>query len=161
MLRDRGCDVVRREEDVLTKASDPIPKPVLTGLTANGGYSVFLCADGDRVAVKYARAVLEGRGGESLKPIVVSVMGPTFFTRKECEDIQFFTARELCFNVTKHSLVPCHRAVDNPGVDSALLPKISVTDPVVRYYDWPRGTVVHIRRVFGGHEPSTYFRVVE
>ena len=163
MLQDRGCEVIRRVDDVLAKASDPVPKPVLRGLAADGsgGYAVFLCADGDRVGVRYARAVLEKNEEESLKPIIVSVMGPTFFTRKECDGIQFFTARELCFNVTKHALVPCHRAVANPGVDAALLPKLSITDPVVRYHDWPQGTIVHIRRVFGGHEPSTYFRVVE
>ena len=40
------------------------------------------------------------------------------------------------------------------------LPRIFDTDKVVEYYNWKIGDVVKIRRVFGGHEPFDYFRVV-
>ena len=46
------------------------------------------------------------------------------------------------------------------GVTREQLPRILDTDPVVRYHAWPCGAVVRVWRVFGGHEPIPYFRVV-
>lgn len=150
MLSDRGCARVRVH----------VPPVGELGLLAEGDarVRVYLCTE-DRVGVKYARAVLDA-GAE--QAVVVSIDGPTPFTRKECERIQFFTARDLCVNVTKHHLVPKHERVTGPpaGIDAAHLPRLLDTDRVVQYYGWKVGSVVRIHRVFGGHEPITYYRVV-
>jgi DNA-directed RNA polymerase subunit H (RpoH/RPB5) len=154
MLRDRGCEEVEHADDddehgLLLRGSRP-------------DVWVFLCAE-DRVGIKYARAVLERAAGRA---IVISIDGPTPFTRKECEahPIQFFRAIDVCVNITRHCLVPRHaRATEAdlpPGVAAEALPRILDTDRVVQYYDWPCGTIVRIRRVFGGHEPIDYLRIV-
>jgi DNA-directed RNA polymerase subunit H (RpoH/RPB5) len=160
MLRDRGCARVARGADVRA-ALDAAPAPALTGRGGPADYDVYVHGE-ERVGVKYARAVLERAGGA--RAVVVSLEGPTPFTRKECEGrpIEFFRAAELCANVTRHALVPRHERVDAPpaGVAREQLPRIHDTDPVVRYHAWPCGAVVRVWRVFGGHEPIPYFRVV-
>lgn len=159
LVRDRGCTDVHRAARPL--AAIVSGEPVLHG-REGATIDVFVSHD-DKVGVKYARTVLESLDDGGLA-IVVSLDGPTPFTRRECEGprLQFFTARSLCVNVTHHCLVPRHTRVDAVPVDVPLdkLPRIIDTDPVVQYYGWPVGTVVRIERVFGGHEPMAYFRVV-
>jgi DNA-directed RNA polymerase subunit H (RpoH/RPB5) len=96
--------------------------------------------------------------------VVISPSGPTPFTRKEFErsNVQFFLTRDMCYNPTRHALVPRHEVVRCPpeGVSREELPRLLSSDRIVQYYNWPIGTIVHIRRVFGGHEPVSYFRIV-
>lgn len=150
MLRDRGCTDVRAD------VRDPA-KPVVTSRECD----VYVHAE-DRVGVKFARQVMERarEAGQELT-VVVSVEGATPFTRKECGDaIQFFQARDLCVNVTRHELVPKHDVVDAEPHDPAHLPKMLSSDPVAQWYHWKAGTVVRVWRNFGGHEPVPYLRVV-
>jgi len=138
---------------------------VLSGENAQGGkLRVHMCME-DRVGVKFARAVLESSNTEgNCSSIIISIDGPTPFTRKECNTVQFFTAIELCKNLTHHCLVPRHQTVTASelpnGIRVGSLPRILDTDRVVQYYNWPCGTIVKIKRVFGGYEPIDYFRVV-
>ena len=122
---------------------------------------VHICIE-DRVGVKFARNVLESAQGG--KCIIVSIDGPTPFTRKECNTVQFFTAIEMCKNVTHHCLVPQHTRIEASQLPGGMhvdrLPRLLSTDRVVQYHGWPCGTVVKIKRVFGGAEPIDYFRVV-
>lgn len=162
MLRDRGCADVQALRDARACFDVEDTSPAITGRGGTKGddYDVYVHSE-ERVSVKAARAILERSDG--VRAIVVSVEGPTPFTRRECDGqlIQFFTARELCVNVSRHSLVPKHEPLaDGCGIDPKHLPKISSTDPIVQYYGWPMGTVVRVWRVFGGHEPIPYFRVV-
>ena len=154
MLRDRGYAV-----ETLAESDDD--KPVMRG-SAHAtlpDVDVYFHAE-ERVGVKFARAALEA----SPSCIIVSVEGPTPFTRKECSDsrVEFFCARELVYNVTKHSLVPAHERLAEPpdGTTRDTLPKMLDGDPIVRYYGWPVGTVVRVWRCFGGNEPIPYVRVV-
>ena len=184
MLRDRGCTRVERAADLAPclAAATP-PEPALRGRGGARDFDVFLHGE-DRVGVKYARAVIEhcAAGGrdarergrdegrdarergrdEGRDAIIVSVEGPTPFTRRECEGerVQFLCARDVVVNVTRHALVPRHERVPRGPVDAAHLPRILETDRVVQYYGWPPGTVVRVWRCFGGHEPIPYFRVV-
>lgn len=162
MLRDRGCAEVVRTPDLATAVENG--RPLLCGREApsGGGFDVYVHSE-DRVGVKFARAVREACEKQGCEAVVVSVDGPTPFTRKECGDsIQFFGVRELCYNVTRHALVPKHVPVGEPppGTTRETLPRMLDTDPVAQYYRWPLGTVVRVDRCFGGHEPIPYFRVV-
>ena len=153
MLRDRGFENV-------TPAADPfdcmVQGSAVISATAPCRVRVFLHPE-DRIGVKAVRA-LPGDGDV----IFVSVEGPTPVARKEADArVQFFLARQLVFNVTRHALVPKFRVVDPPvGVLRTNLPRILDTDPVVQYYRWGMGTVVYTERCFGGHEPIAYYRLV-
>ena len=160
MLRDRGCARVTRAAD--RDAAVAEGQPLMRG--RGGGREVDVYVHGeDKVGVKAARHALEARAHPGVEVVMISPDGPTPFTRKECEDaIQFFCARDVCVNVTRHALVPKHERVDAPppSIQIASLPKILETDRVVQYYAWPVGTVVRVWRCYGGHEPVPYFRVV-
>jgi DNA-directed RNA polymerase subunit H (RpoH/RPB5) len=70
--------------------------------------------------------------------------------------VETFRVAELQFNVTQHALVPRHWRMGPAEVDECLrrhgiadasgLPRVATSDPVVRYYGWPRGTVVGVDR---------------
>ena len=70
--------------------------------------------------------------------------------------VETFRTAELQFNLTKHCLVPRHWRMDTAEVeeclrrhgvaDTSYLPRIVPSDPVVRYYGWPCGTVVGVDR---------------
>lgn len=157
MLLDRGCTAVRVADAPLCEAA--AGRPFVRGEAPDT--EVYLHLE-DRVGVRFARQVVEGLGEGKKSALIVSLEGPTPFTRRECEGqrLQFFTCRQLCVNVTRHSLVPRHTAVAPAGHDLALLPKLLETDAVAQYYGWPVGTVVQIERRLGTHEPIPYFRVV-
>ena len=154
MLADRGYTGMKRAPDVVEAvvAGEPV-------LTADG-VAVYIHGE-EKVGVKFARAVLDSG---LPRCVVVSLEGPTPFTRKEFENsaLQFLLAKQMCVNVTHHALVPKHERTTEPprGVAIASLPLLLTTDPVVQYYDWPEGTVVKIHRAFSGHEPVPYYRVV-
>lgn len=139
---------------------------VLTGTSEKGDkrWDVYIHNE-DRVGVKFARAVMEEcEKNEGSNAIIISIEGPTPFTRRECEKrrIQFFLARDMCVNIVDHCLVPKHEAVAEPppGVRVEELPRMEATDKIAQYYDWGPGQVVKITRLFGGHEPIPYYRVV-
>jgi DNA-directed RNA polymerase subunit H (RpoH/RPB5) len=158
MLQDRGCERVVQTDDLLQAVQEMTP--VVSG---RGGeqIDVYMSSE-ERVGVKYARTVLDRCEAEGVRCIVISPEGATPFTRKECDgkSIQFFSARNVCFNVTHHALVPKHERVDPPSEGTAHLPRILETDSVIQYYGWPVGSVVRVLRVFGGHEPVPFLRVV-
>lgn len=116
----------------------------------------------ERVGVKFLRTIVDN--SQSDQSVIISLEGPTTFTKREAEDtsVQFFTFRELFTNVAKHSVVPKHERVPADSIPWSAneLPKISIADPIVKYYNFPIGTVIKITRVLGAHEPHTYYRVV-
>tara|TARA_B110001450_G_scaffold233620_1_gene237055 strand:- start:2877 stop:3470 length:594 start_codon:yes stop_codon:yes gene_type:complete len=157
MLVDRGCSSVGTHPSAEEAVTQNLPlvhgeSPLI---------HVYLHSE-DKVGVKYARSVMEADPEAQL--IVVSIDGCTPFTRKECDGgmVQFFTARELVNNITKHRLVPPHEKIAAPpeGTTAEQLPKLLTTDAVAKYYGWPVGSVVRVTRCFAGSEPIPYFRVV-
>ena len=165
MLQDRGMTEVVRASNVC-HAIESMDTPVVRGSDAEElrVITLFIHPE-ERVGVKHVRTILEKY--PSHLNIIVSLEGPTPFTRKECErkSIQFFFARDLCVNKTKHCLVPRHEVVDEKdlpsGVTLTSLPRIPDSDPIVQYYNFHPGTVVKVQRVFGGHEPIPYYRLVQ
>lgn len=164
MLWDRGATRVDRSPDPVEAMTDE-DGLVMTGWVEEvRRWDVYVHSE-DRVGVKFARAVQEACDAAGSRGIVVSVEGPTPFTRRECGGaIQFLNASEMCVNVTRHCLVPKHErveAADLPGgVEVGSLPRLFETDRVAQYYDWGPGTLVRITRLFGGSEPIPYYRVV-
>lgn len=164
--------VVARGATQVSEAPDPVHSitnelgHVLTGVAEDRRWNVYIHNE-ERVGVKYARSVVEEcekNEGVVSHAIIVSIDGPTPFTRRECEGkrVQFFLARDMCVNIVDHCLVPKHEAVAEPppGVNVEELPHMEATDKIAHYYDWGPGQVVRITRVFGGHEPIPYYRVV-
>jgi DNA-directed RNA polymerase subunit H (RpoH/RPB5) len=121
--------------------------------------------DEARVAVRTLRAIVES--GDAACVIVASRLGPTPFTQREANGIatttvQFFTFDDMLVNRTRHELVPKHTLRDTPATaeERSTFPRILTTDPVVRYYNFPVGSVVCIVRRIGCFEPYTTYRVV-
>lgn len=161
MLHDRGCLTVTRSANPMESIMQGT-EPIVQGRGSEfNDVDVYIHCE-EKVGVKFARQVLEQSEKEGLKTIIVSVEGVTPFTKKECEDkkVQFMLAKDLYMNVTHHQLVPKHEVVTSCVYEKKCLPKILDSDKVVQYYDWPTGTVVQVKRCFGGHEPVPYFRVV-
>lgn len=159
MLKDRGCTQITLAPDPDASVENGNP-PLLRGEGGDSVVEVYVHSE-DKVGVKFVRSVLESADGDV---VVVSLEGPTPFTKKECDGkrIQFFLMKDMCVNITHHALVPKHERMDQPPVGMRVehLPIILETDPVVQYYNWPIGTIVRVWRCFGGHEPIPYFRVV-
>ena len=153
MLADRGCAGVTRTAHALQTIEEGLP------VLSSAEQDLYVHVE-DKVGVKFARCVLE-RGR---KAVIVSVDGPTTFTKKECEGraVQFMRARTLLENVTRHCLVPAHERITSlpDGLEPAQLPKLLDTAPIAQYHAWPVGTLVRITRVFGGHQPTPFYRVV-
>lgn len=77
--------------------------------------------------------------------------------------IEVKSLSSLFINISKHRLVPRHRILNETEVQALLkslfttkdkLPRILLTDPVCRYYDFPIGSIIEIMR------PDLYYRVV-
>lgn len=122
----------------------------------------------DRVGVKQLRTWIENSTADNI--IVISLEGPTAFTRKEAEinypHVQFFLFRELCVNITKHVLVPKHEKTtlsELPFTTSASgneVPSLYTTDKISQYYAYEPGDVIRITRTVGTQEPVYYYRIV-
>lgn len=162
MLQDRGMQKIVHVENV-EAAIENGSVPVIEGYDSNEGVTRVFVHPEERVSVKSARAIIQTYG-EKDDLVIVSVEGPTTFTKKECDDknVQFLLAKDVCVNKSRHHLVPKHVRVPCPPPHTTVesLPKILDTDPIVQYYNFPKGSILKIERVFGGHETVTYFRVV-
>ena len=163
MLIDRGYVDLYRESDVLKSMEQSIP--IMTGTDKEGKRTLVYVHMEDRVGIKFARSILEAmKEEENNTMVIISLEGPTPFTRKEFEGerIQFMLAKDVCVNKTRHVLVPRHEMVLHPpqGVKVEDLPKIPDSDPIVQYYNFRPGTIVRTMRTFGGHESVPYFRLV-
>ena len=85
-----------------------------------------------------------------------------FFRLKKYE-LELKPFSQLYVNVSKHQLVPRHRRLTEVEETELLalfrctrdkIPSILVTDPVVRYYNFPVGSLLEIER------PPKYYRHV-
>lgn len=108
--------------------------------------------------------------------ILVTEDGVTPFASKELEEtaragntVEVFKRRELAFCVVEHALVPPHRILttterkeflQRPGYKLSALPRIKSTDPVVRFMNFPLGSIVQISRSIGTSDGEVYYRAV-
>ena len=85
-----------------------------------------------------------------------------------CE-VELFSLDELCFNITKHYLVPEHillsseekkRILNKYMVSENKMPMLNRTDPVCRYFNAKPGTMFKIVRKSFTTVASMYYRIV-
>ena len=172
MLKDRGHDFVQA-----CQTMDEITQNIVEArpiVTANGRgrtdapHTCVYFHNEDRVGVKALRQWIENSTADAI--IVVSLEGPTAFTKREveqnCPQVQFFLFRDLCVNITRHTLVPKHELVSETDIPVELsaskheLPMLWTTDRVAQYYAYRPGDIVRITRTAGTQEPVHYYRIV-
>ena len=171
MLQDRGfcLKYTAATTDELLKSIERA-RPVMTAATDACKAFVYFDKE-ERTSVKFVRTLLEAHNNDLL--IIASVDGPTPFCRKEVSDsilCNFFTFKELTYNVSRHCLVPTHRLVPADEADekmrliySALpeqLPVLLMEDPIRRYYNFTPGSLIEIKRTGIAQEECLYYRRV-
>ena len=60
--------------------------------------------------------------------------------------IEVFSIDELIFNITQHELQPKFEIVSSKECkfDHCHMPKFRHDDPIVKFYNWPKGTIVKV-----------------
>jgi len=120
----------------------------------------------ERVGVKQLRLWVEASSADSI--IIVSLEGPTSFTRREAEQnypqVQFFQYRDVCVNITKHQLVPKHEKISKLPFETsdnmAEIPILYTTDKIAQYYNYGQGDLIRVTRTCGVQEPVYFYRIV-
>ena len=154
-----------------------------TALESGGGTVQFIAAPQPKLSIRHVRLLLSKALAATTRLVIVSPGGLTPFAEREVRTaltahqqpasrdpaLEVFTRAELMFPVIRHRLVPRHEIL-SPAATAALLaelhcplqhlPKIHLTDPVVRFLGLSRGTVVRIHRRLGTLEPHYLYRVV-
>ena len=169
MLEDRMCtnlQVCQTVDEIKQKMQEA--KHVLAATTSCKNIVHIFFHNEERVGVKQLRAWADKAGEDKI--IIVSLDGPTAFTRKEAEsglpNVQFFTFQELCVNITRHALVPKHEKITpcqlplEVSKSCAELPIIALNDKIVQYYAFQPGDILRITRTAGVQEPVYYYRIV-
>lgn len=169
MLNDRQCTNLQACQTVDEITQQMLEsKHVVTGITNSKRAIKIFFHNEERVGVKQLRAWTDQCGEDAI--IIVSLDGPTAFTRKEADNaqlnVQFFTFQELCVNITRHILVPSHEKISkeqlpiNITKNCAELPILATTDKVSQYYAYQPGDIIRITRTSGVQEPVYYYRIV-
>ena len=158
------CRTVDEIEDAIRNAS-----AIVTAQNEAGGQlQVYFSAD-DKVGVRQLRAWTEECVNDQL--VIVSLDGPTAFTRKATEQlaapvVHYFQFRDVSVNITRHSLVPRHRRVDrvpqinHVDIQACDLPKLLVSDRVCQYYAFRVGDIIEVTRHCGSQQEYKYYRLV-
>lgn len=167
MLKDRGYVHIQACQTVDEITQNMVDARYIVCGAGEETIQVFFHNE-DRVGVKQLRAWVEGSMADKI--IIVSLEGPTAFTRKEAEQsydkVQFFTFRELCVNIMHHMLVPKHEKVCEADVPYRLsasraeLPILATSDKVAQYFAYEPGDIIRITRTAGVQEPIYFYRIV-
>jgi DNA-directed RNA polymerase I, II, and III subunit RPABC1 len=169
MLKDRGYNVVndcRTLGDITYKMQEN--EAILFGDHSQHGNVIVYFHNEERVGVKQLRQWNEKNPNSNI--IIVSLEGPTAFTKKEADqhfkNCQFFLFQQLCVNITKHSLVPKHEKLTREEINklnfkvSDLFPKLYTNDAISQYFNYKVGDLIRITRTIGYPEPIYYYRLV-
>ena len=161
MLKDRGYQLhfVAPVPDLF----DLMQKDVatVTGSHAHKGSVCVFYHTMERIGVCALRSLINKSSADHT--IILSVDGPTNFTRKESEgsNVQYFTFKDMAVCRVEHRLVPSHILVDaDAHPEKEHYPKLLLNDPICQYYNFQAGSVVQIDRTAGHSEIYRTFRVV-
>ena len=165
-------DGMHREKDIFFKAISRSKKraaqhpPICV--------SIITCEE--KVGVKTVRGIVERcqnqYGTQHL--LIVYIENITPFAQKELKNsfpdisTEFFRLDELQYNITKHVIVPNFKVMKKSERLNLLqtvalrdLPRMLTTDPVSRYYNWKRGTIVFAEcHSIRGHTYTEYRVIV-
>ena len=142
----------------------------MQGAKPSGKSIILLMLAEDKLSVKTLRTLTAGDRKTSL--ILVTLLGPTAFTRREIQDnnpnVELFLYSDFQINPTAHVLVPQHEILSAEEVRALVkrygsvtnFPKLPPTDVIARYYGLKSGEVVRIMRRCGFQESTPYYRVV-
>ena len=129
-----------------------------------------------KLGVKPARKYIERMRDENVnRAIIITPIGLGPKAKSTLQEfahlqIETFTEFELLVNITKHELVPRHQLLSDQDTEALLqryhikkpqLPRISVNDPVARYYGLKRAQVVKITRPSETAGRYVTYRLVE
>lgn len=171
MLKDRGFTVInecRTIGDITYKMQEN--DAIFLGEHPTEGNVFVFFHNEERIGVKQLRLWNEAHPDSQL--IIISLEGPTAFTKKEADqsypNIQFFSYQNLCVNITKHSLVPKHERLSKEEEMSCRIeirkddewPKLYTNDAIAQYYNYKPGDLIKITRTIGYPEPIYYYRLV-
>lgn len=136
-------------------------------------YAGLLDMAHEKVAIAHVRTLLQWlHEHTTLRDVVlVSKLSPTPAARDELASagVQHFCYYQLLIDITEHALVPPHRMLTKDetaalltklGVTLHKLPKMLHSDPIARFYNFPRGSVIEITRNDGLQQINSYFRCV-
>lgn len=167
MLQDRGYNSIQACQSIDEIVENMTENRCIVCGNGRRTIQVFFHNE-DRVGVKQLRSWVETTQADGV--IIVSLEGPTAFTRREAEQnyphVQFFSFRELCVNITKHVLVPKHEKVSIDDLPFELskncyeVPSLYSTDRVAQYYAFQTGDIIRITRTAGVQEPVFYYRIL-
>lgn len=177
MLRARGYVAVEGSAvEMLDRMT--AGEPVMRGRESDRGRPdlvvYFHCTD-TRVGIQTVRDIesaAEGSGGDPAEVLIVSLEGPTSFTRRDVGDrVQFMCYRHLMYDLSRHCMVPPHRLLSAAEAASATdrfevrepahWPQLPFSDPVAQYYGFKHGDLVEIlRHGAGTNGLSVYYRMV-
>ena len=131
---------------------------------------VYFAAEA-KVLVKKMREYIQHMQDSQVSHAII-VFGQQITTAAKREvplhfQLEFFQVTELIKNITKHQLVPKHERIASEIevqkilsqyklAGKHLLPRFEKTEPIVRYYNWPPGSVIRIHRRCG----NLYYRHV-
>lgn len=181
MLEARGYATVRSHcttvEDMLARMCRE--QPVVSAAASVDGKRdamTYMCTD-PKIGIKYMRTIADKAEGASDGGIVIvlSIEGPTSFTRRDSKDddaVQFLTFRQLFNDISRHKLVPAHRKLSDDERAAvaarynmrqpAQWPVLLLRDPMCAFYDFRCGDVIEItRRGTGAYEEYKYYRMVQ
>jgi DNA-directed RNA polymerase I, II, and III subunit RPABC1 len=83
---------------------------------------------------------------------------------------QYFSINKLQFNITKHILVSKHELLSEADHNALLakynikanqLPCILSTDPIIKYYDYPKGGICKISRISKSSIDTIFYRYIK
>ena len=108
------------------------------------------------------------------KTILIFSRPLTTFASREIEqnprkDIEIWMESEFMFNPTKHFLCPKHEIMSSASkkeflesrkIEASLLPKMSVNDPIMKYYGARKGNLIRITRPNPGGFTYYAYRLV-
>lgn len=136
---------------------------------------IFFCIE-YKVGIKFLRSIVEKLSKvANACACIVSIDGPTTFTKKDARDnqydTQFMTFKQLFNDISKHHLFRNHRALNDAEKREVManyniqhdsqLPQLLQKDPAVIFYHFRKGDVIEITRNGGGGQEGTfYYRIV-
>ena len=150
--------------------------PIALGEKGKHTIEVFIAETREKLGVRDIRSLLLYAQLTNLKSLVIITMETmTFFAQRQCKerdsaidhpDIELWTFKELCFNVTTHHVQPKFTVLANKDKSKLIinsgskkLAKIMTSDPVARFYGLRKGMIIKIDRGLPGGQTMKSYRI--